>query len=63
MSPRQWKAVLSVAKDLAGMGVYAVEKAGEYGELINTTITTKKSLKSQIKAYRAEGFKVYYNAK
>ena len=62
MKPSQWKALRLTAKDLAGMGVYAVEK-DEYGELVNTTITTLKALKSQIKAYRAQGFKVYYNAK
>lgn len=60
MKPSQWKALRQTTKEIAGMGVYAVEK-DDYGELVNTTITTLKALKSQIRAYRAQGFKVYYN--
>lgn len=61
MTPRQWKALLKVAKEQVPHGIYAVEK-GDYGELTNILTNDKKSLKSQNRAFRKEGFRVYYNA-
>lgn len=60
MTPTQWKALLKVAKDQVHHGIYAVEK-DDYGELSNISTSSIKSLKTQIRALRKEGFRVYYN--
>ena len=60
MTPKQWKALLTVASDNVPHGIYGVEK-GDYGELSNISSSSKKSLKKEIRALRKEGFRVYYN--
>jgi hypothetical protein len=60
MTPRQWKALLKVASDNVPHGIYGVEK-DDYGELMNISTDSIKSLKTQIRALRKEGFRVFFN--
>lgn len=57
---KQGKEILRCAKDKVKLGIYAVKQCG-YIELKNESYDTKESLEKAIKAYEAQGFKVYYN--
>lgn len=49
-----------MAKEQVSFGVYAVEKSG-YAELRNDKCQSITQLKKEIRAFRADGYKVYSN--
>lgn len=62
MSRKEYEGLLQVAKENVQFGIYAVEK-GNYAELRNDRCNSMTQLKSMIRNYRQQGFKVYQNGR
>ena len=62
MSQKEYLRMLELASEQVSFGVYAVEK-GDYAELRNDRCGSMTQLKSLIRQFRAQGFKVYANGK
>ena len=62
MSRKEYDGILQVAKENVQFGIYAVEK-GNYAELRNDRCNSMTQLKSMIRNYRQQGFKVYQNGR
>lgn len=60
MPKKQVEGVVEFAKKRVSFGIYAVKQKNAV-ELKNEPYDTKESLEKAIKAYEAQGFKVYYN--
>lgn len=60
MGEKEFKKLLSVAKEQVKFGVYAIKK-NDYAEMRNDVCNSKTQLKKLIREYKARGFKVYYN--
>lgn len=62
MSQKEYQGLLKVASDQVPLGVYAVEKA-DYAELRHDTCKSITQLKTLIRQFKAQGFKVMVNGK
>ena len=62
MSRKEYQGMLELASEQVPFGIYAVEKA-DYAELRNDRCSSMTQLKSLIRQFRAQGFKVYANGK
>ncbi len=60
MSRDKFQNLLQIASEQVPLGVYAVKK-GDYAELKNNICKSKTQLRQMIKAYKQQGFKVYFN--
>lgn len=60
MSKEEYNKLILVAKEQMPFGIYAVEK-GNYAEMRNDICKSKTQLKSIIRGYKQQGFKVYFN--
>lgn len=60
MSQKEYEGLLEVAKEQVPFGIYAVEKPG-YAELRNDRCNSKTQLKTLIRQFKAQGFKVLAN--
>lgn len=62
MTPEKFKKLLQVASEQVPLGIYAVEKPAEnYAELKNIHCKSVTQLKREIRNWKQQGFKVYYN--
>ena len=62
MSRKEYQGMLELASEQVPFGIYAVEKA-DYAELRHDRCSSMTQLKSVIRQFRAQGFKVYANGK
>ena len=62
MSRQEYQGMLKLASEQIPFGVYAVEK-GDYAELRHDRCSSITQLKSLIRQFRAQGFKVHANGK
>ena len=62
MSQKEYEGLLQVASEQVPFGIYAVEKNG-YAELRNDKCTSITQLKSLIRKYKSQGFKVHCNGR
>lgn len=60
MNRKQFQAVLGVAKEAVGCGIYAVEKDG-VAEMKKDIFDSNEELKKSVAEYESKGFKVHYN--
>lgn len=62
MNRKEYQGLLEVAKEQIPRGIYAVEK-GDYAELRCDKCTSTTQLKAMIRAFKAQGFRVYANGR
>lgn len=62
MNRKEYQGLLEVAKEQVSRGIYAVEK-GDYAELRCDKCTSTTQLKAMVRAFRAQGFRVYANGR
>lgn len=62
MSWKEYQGLLEVAKDQVPRGIYAVEK-NDYAELRCDKCTSTTQLKSMMRAFKSQGFRVYANGR
>lgn len=60
MSQMEYQGLLKVASEQVPFGVYAIEKKG-YAELRNDKCESNTQLKTLIRGFKAQGFKVLTN--
>ncbi len=60
MSQEEYQGLLKMASDQVPFGVYAIEKKG-YAELRNDKCESNTQLKTLIRGFKAQGFKVLAN--
>ena len=60
MSQKEAQGLLQIASDNIPFGIYAVEKDDKM-EMLNLKMPSKTALKRQLRSFKAQGFKVYYN--
>ena len=60
MSQEEYQGLLKMASDQVPFGVYAIEKKG-YAELRNDKCQSRTQLKTLIRSFKAQGFKVLSN--
>ena len=60
MSQEEYQGLLKVASEQVPFGVYAIEKKG-YAELRNDKCQSRTQLKTLIRSFKAQGFKVLSN--
>lgn len=60
MSRQEYKKTLEVAKEQVPFGIYAIEKK-DYAELYNQKCTSVTQLKTLIRQFKKQGYKVHYN--
>lgn len=62
MSKQELQKLLKIASDQVPFGVFAIEK-GDYAELRNDRCKSITQLKSLIRQFRQQGYKVHANGK
>ena len=62
MNRKEYQGLLEVAKEQVSRGIYAVEK-GDYAELRCDKCTSTTQLKAMVRAFKAQGFRVYANGR
>lgn len=63
MSKKRYRELLEVARQqVLPMGVYAIEKS-DYAELRNDHCASATKLKTTVREFRQQGFKVHYNSR
>lgn len=62
MAEREYRGLLRVASEQVPFGIYAVEKDG-YAELRNDRCRSMSQLKSLIRQFKGNGYKVHANGK
>lgn len=62
MNRKEFQGLLQIAKEQVPKGVYAVEK-GDYAELRNDHCTSTTQLKTLIRQFKSQGFKVHANGR
>lgn len=62
MSRKEYQGLLEVAKEQVPKGIYAVEK-GSYAELRCDKCSSTTQLKTLIRQFKSQGFKVYANGR
>ncbi len=60
MGKTEYRKLLQIASEQVPFGIYAVEKS-DYAELRNDRCVSITQLKSLIRKFRSQGFKVYVN--
>ena len=60
MSQKEAQGLLQIASDNIQFGIYAVEKNNKL-DMLNLKMPSKTALKRQLRSFKAQGFKVYYN--
>lgn len=60
MSRKEYQGLLQIASEQVPFGIYAVEKS-DYAELRCDHCKSMTQLKSIIRGYKTQGFKVYVN--
>lgn len=60
MSRQEFKKLLKVASEQVDFGIYALSK-NNFAELRCDKCSSKSQLHKVIKAFKSQGFKVYYN--
>lgn len=62
MGMPEYKELLKMASEQVPFGIYAIEKAG-YAELAHLHCKSITELKKEIRAFRKQGYKAYYNGR
>lgn len=62
MSREEYQGLLKTASEQVPFGIYAVEK-GDYAELRNDKCGSITQLKTKIRQFKAQGFKVLANGR